>query len=258
MSFDDGDGGSYSPGPHHHHSYSPGPSHHHNRMPSPSHFEPHPIPLYAPPYPIIAPFPPGPRDLDHRRPRSTYSRPSSDNHRSRSRSRHSRSEKHRSRSHSSDRDRSPSHRDKESKKEKAKHTLSSSFSHTSSGLGVGVLGAIVGGLAAREASEHVGGEHSHHKGKKTNNHQQLISTIVGAAVAGLGANAIEKRLEVSRKRTVKAQEEWERKFGDGGRERDVETSRGGLVGSRERRGSRGYYSSESEGEGRRRSGERRR
>jgi len=128
-----------------------------------------------------------------------------------------------------------------------------------------VLGAIVGGLAAREASEHVGGDHSHHKGKKTNNHQQLISTIVGAAVAGLGANAIEKRLEVSRKKTGKAQEEWERKFGDGGRERererDVETARGGLVGSRERRGSRGdrgYYSSESEDEGKRRSGERRR
>lgn len=258
MSFDDGDGGSYSPGPHHHHSYSPSPNHH--RMPSPSHFEPQPIPLYAPPYPIIAPFPPG-RDLDHRRPRSTYSRPSSSSN-PRSRSRHSpdKQRRSRSRSHSSDRDRH--HKAKEDKLEKAKHTLSSSFSHTSSGLGVGVLGAIVGGLAAREASEHVGHDsNSHHKGKKTNTHQQLISTIVGAAVGGLGANAIEKRLEVSRRKTGKAQEEWERKFGDE-RERDVETARGGLVGGRERRGSRGsrYYESDSDSErgGRRRSGERRR
>lgn len=258
MSFDDGDGGSYSPGPHHHH-----------RMPSPSHFEPHPIPLYAPPYPIIAPFPPG-RDLDHRRPRSTYSRPSSSSN-PRSRSRHSPDKQHRSRSrsYSSDRDRHHRPKDRDDKLEKAKHTLTSSFSHTSSGLGVGVLGAIVGGLAAREASEHVGHDSNshHHKGKKTNTHQQLISTIVGAAVGGLGANAIEKRLEVSRKKTAKAEEEWERKFGDGdgGRERDVETARGGLVGGRERRGSRGsrgsrYYESESESEreGRRRSGERRR
>lgn len=255
MSFDDGDGGSYSPGPHHHHSYSPSPSHNHH---PPSHFEPHPIPLYAPPYPIIAPFPPG-RDLDHRRPRSTYSRPSSSN--PRSRSRHSPDKQHhrsRSRSYSSDRDRARDHKEKDHHKlDKAKHALTSSFSHTSSGLGVGVLGAIVGGLAAREASEHVGGEH-HHKGKKTNTHQQLISTIVGAAVGGLGANAIEKRLEVSRRKTGLLQEEWERKFGDGdgGRGRDVETARRGSRGSR---GSRYYESeSESEREGGRRSGERRR
>ncbi|KAL2140822.1 hypothetical protein VTI28DRAFT_3220 [Corynascus sepedonium] len=95
--------------------------------------------------------------------------------------------------------------------DKARDLLSSNFTPSTSGLGVGVLGAIVGGLAAREASEAVasssssskkGTAHGHGKGKgrerDRNNHQHLISTVVGAAVGGLGANAIEKRLEEGR------------------------------------------------------------
>jgi hypothetical protein len=62
-----------------------------------------------------------------------------------------------------------------------------------------VLGAIVGGLAASEAVHHqqkqkekrYGRGQGHGGGGK----KQLISTVVGAAVGGLGANALERRLE---------------------------------------------------------------
>ena len=72
-----------------------------------------------------------------------------------------------------DRDRSPM--------AKARHVLKDTFSQSNSGLGVGVLGAIVGGIAAREASEATirarGKGHSgdHEKSR-------LVSTIIGAAV----------------------------------------------------------------------------
>ncbi|KAK0613605.1 hypothetical protein B0T14DRAFT_591474 [Immersiella caudata] len=118
---------------------------------------------------------------------------------------------------------------------KAKHVLEHSFSSSTSGLGVGVLGAIVGGLAAREASgaaSKKGGHHGHGGGGK-NDKGALISTIVGAAVGGLGANAIEKRLEASRKKTKGEQEAWEKKWGkesgnerERERERDLEEGRG--------------------------------
>lgn len=54
-----------------------------------------------------------------------------------------------------------------------------------------------------------------------------MSTIVGAAVGGLGANALEKRIEKSRSKTKDEQGRWEKKWGreakDSGdrRERDV-------------------------------------
>jgi outer membrane lipoprotein SlyB len=79
-----------------------------------------------------------------------------------------------------------------------------------------VLGAIVGGLAAREASEavsnsHHGGGHHHHHGhghEKRDDKGALLSTIVGAAVGGLGANAIEKKLED--RRSASREKDWER------------------------------------------------
>ncbi|KAK3490607.1 uncharacterized protein B0T23DRAFT_396743 [Neurospora hispaniola] len=103
---------------------------------------------------------------------------------------------------------------------KAKDLYSSTFSPSTTALGVGVLGAIVGGLAAREATEHArksshnGKKSSHHdghsssssKGRKNQKEEEererkaaLISTIVGAAVGGLGANVIEKKLEEKKK-----------------------------------------------------------
>lgn len=119
---------------------------------------------------------------------------------------------------------------------KARHVFNQTFSHSTSGLGVGVLGAIVGGLAAREASEATvrarnnnnhDGDH-HHRPESHREHQKsrLISTIVGAAVGGLGANALEKRLEAARERDREKQAEWERKWGkDGGAERHRERDR---------------------------------
>lgn len=194
-------------------------------MPSPSQFEPH-APFYAP-YPppppnqrtLQVPYPPQhrprsvpppgsgtllPRPRNTRRRDSYPSEPDSD------------SESHRPHSPLA----------------KARHVLEQSFTSSTSGLGVGVLGAIVGGLAAREASEAAGkkgGSHHHSKDNKG----ALISTIVGAAVGGLGANAIEKRLELSRRKTKTEQEMWEKKWGrleensdrKGGDDRDSRDSR---------------------------------
>ncbi|RKU47472.1 hypothetical protein DL546_009365 [Coniochaeta pulveracea] len=111
---------------------------------------------------------------------------------------------------------------------KAKHIAKSTFSDSTSGLGVGVLGAIIGGMAAREASEAAArrGPGSRH-GSKDHQGAELLSTIVGAAVGGLGANALEKRLEKSRGKTKEDQEKWERKYGKDERDRDRRDGRSG-------------------------------
>ncbi|KAK4207605.1 hypothetical protein QBC37DRAFT_433205 [Rhypophila decipiens] len=85
---------------------------------------------------------------------------------------------------------------------KARQAISSTFSDSTTGLATGVIGAVLGGLAAREASEKVltnkgGHGHGHHHSGK----EALLSTIAGAAVGALGANVIEKRIESSRKKT---------------------------------------------------------
>ncbi|KAK0639417.1 hypothetical protein B0T16DRAFT_243631 [Cercophora newfieldiana] len=219
------------------------------RIPPPSQFEPH-TPFYAPPMPGPGPrgtlqVPPG-----YHRPRSVPppgSRPRSSRRDSYPSEGESDSDSHRHRPNSP--------------LSKAKHVLEHSFSSSTSGLGVGVLGAIVGGLAAREASEAAGKKGGHHHDK--NNKGALISTIVGAAVGGLGANAIEKRLEMSRQKTKGEQEAWERKWGEGpqaGRKRDGDRDRERELrdveegrGRSGRRGSREYTSGEdSEWEGERR------
>ncbi|KAM7206361.1 hypothetical protein V8F33_000647 [Rhypophila sp. PSN 637] len=88
---------------------------------------------------------------------------------------------------------------------KARQAISSTFSDSTTGLATGVIGAVLGGLAAREASEKVltnkgghgrDGHGHHHSGKEA-----LLSTIAGAAVGALGANVIEKRIESSRKKS---------------------------------------------------------
>ncbi|KAK4118727.1 hypothetical protein N657DRAFT_330091 [Parathielavia appendiculata] len=85
--------------------------------------------------------------------------------------------------------------------DKARSLLSSNLTTSTSGLGVGVLGAIVGGLAASEAAHHHSHAHDHKRrggygdDYERAKHLHLISTVVGAAVGGLGANAIEKKIE---------------------------------------------------------------
>ncbi|KAI6085051.1 hypothetical protein F4821DRAFT_160999 [Hypoxylon rubiginosum] len=98
--------------------------------------------------------------------------------------------------------------------EKARKFVDNTFSNSTTGLGVGVLGALVGGLAVREAvdatAKHEGGQHRRSDSEYKRN--QLIGTVVGAAVGALGANAVEKRLEVHRDRDRVRQEKWDRKY----------------------------------------------
>ncbi|KAJ4404240.1 hypothetical protein N0V85_004924 [Neurospora sp. IMI 360204] len=125
------------------------------------------------------------------------------------------------------------------------------FSPSTAALGVGVLGAIVGGLAAREATEHAAG-HRHKSDKSHGGHSSrsrkeeererkaaLISTIVGAAVGGLGANVIEKKFE--EKKRVEQEEKRARERGGyrelRDRDRDGNGDRGGRSRSRHGGGS---------------------
>lgn len=116
---------------------------------------------------------------------------------------------------------------------RAQSVIKDTFTKSTSGVGVGVLGAIIGGLVAREASEAASAPSSSkpgHRGRRHHSDQRyhesertrLISTLVGAAVGGFGANALEKRIEVGRERTAEKEEAWERKWGRDSRGRRIE------------------------------------
>lgn len=125
--------------------------------------------------------------------------------------RRSRRARHRSPSRSS-RDDGPGNEDPV---RKAHGLIKGAFSNSTSGLGVGVLGAIVGGLVAREASESAtqGKGHGHRRRSyQDQERKRLLSTVLGAAVGGLGANAIEKRIEKARDSLVDKEEAWEKKW----------------------------------------------
>ena len=100
--------------------------------------------------------------------------------------------------------------------DKAKRLLDNTFTDSTTGLGVGVLGALVGGLAAREAVDLTSNRDKTHKSGPADDAEhkrnQLIGTVVGAAVGALGANAVEKRIEVRRARDEVEQRKWERKW----------------------------------------------
>ncbi|KAI0106983.1 hypothetical protein GGR51DRAFT_517016 [Nemania sp. FL0031] len=98
--------------------------------------------------------------------------------------------------------------------EKAKRFVDNNFSDSTTGLGVGVLGALVGGLAAREAVELTSNRQvGDRRDEADHRRNQLISTVVGAAVGALGANAIEKRIETRRARDEGGeQDKWERRW----------------------------------------------
>lgn len=127
--------------------------------------------------------------------------------------------------------------------QRAQSAIKDAFTKSTSGVGVGVLGAIIGGLVAREASDaavtssssskitpgHGGGRgrsgnyhHSRKRAPAEMERTRLISTLVGAAVGGFGANALEKRIEVARERTAEKEETWERKWGKDSRGRRVD------------------------------------
>ncbi|KAI1381380.1 hypothetical protein F4677DRAFT_402841 [Hypoxylon crocopeplum] len=95
--------------------------------------------------------------------------------------------------------------------EKARNFVDNTFTDSTAGLGIGVLGALVGGLAAREAVDATTKHNGYHH-NTDHKRNQLIGTVVGAAVGALGANAVEKRLEVHREKDRIKQEKWERKY----------------------------------------------
>ncbi|KAI2611372.1 uncharacterized protein GGS25DRAFT_192998 [Hypoxylon fragiforme] len=95
--------------------------------------------------------------------------------------------------------------------DKARGFVDNTFSNSTAGLGVGVLGALVGGLAAREAVDATS-KHNGYQNDAELKRNQMIGTVVGAAVGALGANAVEKRLEVHREKDKIKQEKWERRY----------------------------------------------
>ncbi|KAK8094757.1 hypothetical protein PG997_001442 [Apiospora hydei] len=109
-----------------------------------------------------------------------------------------------------DDDRRDRDEDSPSPLEKARNLLKGTFSDSTAGLGVGVVGALLGGLAAREAAEatsHHGRHHSQDSNEEAAaRRNQALATMVGAAVGALGANAVEKRLELGRNREREEQE----------------------------------------------------
>ncbi|KAL8365814.1 hypothetical protein RB595_004541 [Gaeumannomyces hyphopodioides] len=141
------------------------------------------------------------------------------NSRTRSRGRNRSRSCSRSRSHSRSRSRRRGARGSHSRGrdgpvEKAEKAVKNSFTSSNSGLGIGILGAIVGGLAARHASDsapkhrHPSGSGHHSSGSGSSDRERdqrmLMSTLVGAAVGGLGANALERRLEINREKEDEA------------------------------------------------------
>ncbi|KAI0537021.1 hypothetical protein GGR58DRAFT_362990 [Xylaria digitata] len=133
--------------------------------------------------------------------------------------------------------------------EKAKRFVDNTFTDSAAGLGVGVLGALVGGLAAREAVELTSNREKQHKGRDDEEYKrnQLIGTVVGAAVGALGANAVEKRIEIRRARDEIKQEKWERKWRRPDGEPEVLEKMEVIARPRSRALSRGSRKNESEG-----------
>ncbi|KAH7134835.1 hypothetical protein B0J13DRAFT_528941 [Dactylonectria estremocensis] len=133
---------------------------------------------------------------------------SSDSDRRRSRSR-------RDRDRDGNRERSPS------PVSRARNAVEDNFSNSATGIGAGLLGAVVGGLVAREASE--AASRKKHKSKgyggaDDDDRTRMVSTILGAVAGGLASNAIANRVEDSRDRDRARQYEWERRYG---REEDL-------------------------------------
>lgn len=117
----------------------------------------------------------------------------------------------RSRSHrGKDRERSPS------PISRARNVVEDNFSNSATGIGAGLLGAVVGGLVAREAND--AANRKKHKSKgyheaDDEDRKRMVSTILGAVAGGLASNAIANRVEDSRDRDRARQYEWERRYG---------------------------------------------
>ncbi|EXV04727.1 hypothetical protein X797_002409 [Metarhizium robertsii] len=82
--------------------------------------------------------------------------------------------------------------------------IQSNFSQTRAGIGAGIVGAVIGGLVAKQASEAA----FRHKQKQTGRPRRhssetiprMASTVLGAVAGALGANAVTHRWEDARER----------------------------------------------------------
>ncbi|KAK7403582.1 hypothetical protein QQX98_010634 [Neonectria punicea] len=189
-----------------------------------------PPPPGAPPYAstsrvndVYPPGPPSPRETmtleppaANIRPRSVPPPNTSMVRRTRTRSRSSStsssdSDRRRSRSRrGKDRDRSPS------PISRARNVVEDNFSNSATGIGAGLLGAVVGGLVAREANDAASRKKHKSKGYRETDDEdrnRMVSTILGAVAGGLASNAIANRVEDSRDRDRARQYEWERRYG---------------------------------------------
>lgn len=139
----------------------------------------------------------------------------------------------------------------ESPLSKAKATMDDNFTRSTAGIGASLLGAVAGGWAARQAGETLSRrrrdkqEHEDfHSGRRRRRSDadgdaqddkiRLASTILGAAIGGLGANALANRFEDSKVKTRAHQDAWEDKWGsdsglphyDSGRREDLDHRNG--------------------------------
>lgn len=105
---------------------------------------------------------------------------------------------------------------------RARSAIKDTFTGSRSGLGFGILGALVGGIVAHEVSHATvrprngkSAERGSEPGRDADNASRL-ATLAGAVVGGLGANAMEKRFEESRRRERLGRDNWVNRWGEDG------------------------------------------
>lgn len=105
---------------------------------------------------------------------------------------------------------------------RARGAIKDTFTDSRSGLGFGILGALVGGIVAHEVShapvpplDGKSAESGSEPGRDVEKASRL-TTLAGAIVGGLGANALEKKFEESRRRERMGRDDWVRWGEDGG------------------------------------------
>ena len=116
----------------------------------------------------------------------------------------------RGRSASGDRGRS----DASAAMDKARGLIQDNFTHTSAGIGAGLLGAVVGGLVAREASNAANRHRSSKGGYQRSNSDEttrMVSTVLGAVAGGIGANVLAHKVEEGRHRKREKGQEFDQR-----------------------------------------------